>query len=454
MAIHKMRTSGASLTGLPMLSAAGTSSVNILSTFDGLNQIQSCACVPPDVQVAAGPAHVVEMVNLEGEIFNKLGMSNKTFPLSSFFLTGSGSISDPKILYDQLSGRWFASIVDISNNNVVVAISSTSDPTGNWTIYHLSAGTFLPDQPIVGISDDKFVASVNDFRSNSFVGAKYWVLNKSQMLAGVATATFSSTVNNGFFSVHPVQSLSSTTTQYMIGNVVSSGALSTSSMELFSITGVPGVSTVTTSASTFPVSSLTIPPSGVQPGTASTIDTSDIRVEDALWTGGTLWYALDDGCMPAGDVQLRSCIRLTQIDTTVSPVGIRQDFDFGISGQYLFYPAIRDDSQGNMEFVYGYSSASIFPSLAVTGQVTTDLLNSVGAPRTLKVGSASDASTRYGDYFGAGVDPMDPLVVWIAGEYHASTTGSCNSFGSCWSTFIGSITIGVVNPSAGARWAR
>jgi hypothetical protein len=450
---HKLRTSSTTSKVPPLLSTTGTSSMSIVSGFDGLNQVQSCTCVPPDVQVAAGPAHIVEMVNLEGEIFNKAGVSNKTFTLSSFFSSGSDSISDPKIQFDALSGRWFSSLLDISTNNVMVAISSTNDPTGNWTIYHLSAGAFIPDQPIIGTSDDKFVATANDFRSTSFVGAKYWVLNKAQMLAGLAVSTFSSTVNSGFFSLHPVQSLSPTTTQYMFGNIISNGALSTSSMELFSITGDPGISTVATTTSVLSVSALTIPPNADQPGTASMIDTSDFRVEDALWYKGLLWYSLNDGCTPSGDNQLRSCIRLTQIDATTSPVSIRQDFDYGVNGLFLFYPAMRVDGPGNLDLIYGVSSTTTNPSLRVVGQATTDPVGVLGLSQSLKVGSAPDTSTRFGDYFGAGLDPIDPSIVWVAGEYHSSETGLCGSFGPCWSTFIGSIVMNSDLPSGGARWA-
>ena len=450
---HTLKASSTGSTSQPSLAASGLSALSIVSTFDGLNQIQSCQCVPPDVQVAAGPSHVVEMVNLEGEVFSKTGVSNTTFTLSSFFSSGSDSISDPKILFDGSSGRWFSSILDISVDSVILAVSSTSDPTGTWTLYRLSAGSFIPDQPIIGVSDDKLVASANDFRSTSFVGAKYWVLNKAQMLAGATVSTFSSTVNSGFFSIHPVQSLSPTTTQYMIGNVVSSGALSTSATELFSITGIPGVSTVKTTASALPVSTLTIPPNAAQPGTSSTIDTSDIRVEDALWYKGTLWYSLNDGCTPAGDNQLRSCLRLTQIDPTSSPPSIRQDFDYGVNRLFVFYPAMRVDGLGNLDVVYGLSSSMSNPSLAITGQAITDPLGTMSIAQSLIVGSTADTSTRYGDYFGAGLDPTDPSTVWVAGEYHSSGTGVCGSFGSCWSSLIGSITMIPSVPNGGARWA-
>lgn len=432
----------------PTLLAApsSSSSVSVLSGFDGLDQVQSCTCVPPDVQVAAGPNHVVEMVNLEGEIFSKQGITNRTFALSSFFKTGSDSISDPKVLFDSTSGRWFASLVDVTLGSVLVGVSSTSDPTGTWTLYALSAGGNLPDQPIIGVSNDEFVVSVNNFFSHSFVGAQYWVLNKSEMLTGSTVSFATSGANGGFFSIHPAQSLSSTKTQYMVGNIVSRKTLVTNLVEFFSVAGVPGVSTVTANITALTVSTLGIPPGGVQPGTVSTVNTGDFRVQDAAWFMGKLWYGLDDACNPSGDTQVRSCVRLTMIDTATSPATVKQDFDFGISGQYLFYPALKIDNNGDLELVYGYSSSTVFPSLAITSQAVTDPVDSLTQSQTLRSGSAADTSTRYGDYFGSGLDPSNPSIVWVAGEYHSSTTGACGSFGSCWSTFVGSITM--VSPIA------
>ena len=140
---------------------------------------------PPDVQIAAGTNNIMEMVNLEGQVWTKSGIPNgPTFDLSSFFGTGSDYISDPKVLYDSQSNRWFASITDISTSNVVVAVSSGSDPTGGFFIYNIPGPSFtILDQPIIGVSDDKFTVSVNDFNSftSGFTGAQFWTLNKGEM---------------------------------------------------------------------------------------------------------------------------------------------------------------------------------------------------------------------------------------------------------------------------------
>src|SRR5258708_38537192 len=51
-----------------------TPSVTLGVSFDGMNTTNnSCNCQPPDTIAAAGPNHVVELVNTAIEVFNKTG---------------------------------------------------------------------------------------------------------------------------------------------------------------------------------------------------------------------------------------------------------------------------------------------------------------------------------------------------------------------------------------------
>jgi len=424
------------------MATTASSTVYAYTGFDGLVNFQSCLCAPPDVQVAAGQNHVVEMVNLAGEVFNKTGASLQIFSLGSFFRTGTDFISDPKIMYDSSSGLWFATIIDTVPNftrgAIEIAVSTTSDPTGTWNVYSISSGSQLPDQPIAGISDDKFVVSSNMFSQggNVFSGAKWWVVNKNDLVTGQSSPHVTSFgPYSTLESVHPVQSLSSTTTQYMVSTGGSDLSVNSTVMKLFAITGVPGVSSVTNTTTTFSVAVITRPPSGAEPS-GFTVDTVDQRVQTGAWFNGNLWLGFNDACTPTGDTVKHACARLTEISTGATP-SITQDFDYGAVGKDYFFPALRIDSSGNLHVVYGFSSLSIHPSLAVTGQTTTDPAGSLAPSVTIKSGNQDDAFGRYGDYFGAGLDPSDTGVVWVAGEYHTSTSGSCDAFGeSCWSTFV------------------
>src|SRR5438093_8160427 len=70
-------------------------------SFDGLhfgtNGPYSNRVTPPDVQVAVGPSHTVEMVNLLGRISTKQGVEVQTFPLHNLFrVPPTDFISEPK----------------------------------------------------------------------------------------------------------------------------------------------------------------------------------------------------------------------------------------------------------------------------------------------------------------------------------------------------------------------
>src|SRR2546426_3909645 len=398
----------------------------------GANGPFTIRLTPPDVQVAVGPHHVVEMVNVLGRISTKQGVEVRSFPLDSFFgVPSTDFISDPKIHFDSASSRWFASITDVTTGSVLLEVSKSDDPTGLWNAYGVSTITGCADQPLLGFSDLVVLISANDFSSctsgnPSYLGVQYWVLNKTDLLSGATPRTMSFGPDPTLFSVHPVQSLRSTDTQFM----VSTGSGPTSTRTLFSVTGVPpGV--VLVSQQNLGIRSAAVPPSAPQLGSRSTLDTANNRIQDAMWAEN-LWLTFEDGCIPAGDNRVRSCVRLIEVDTVNA--SIAQDFDVGISGKYLFYPALRTDAESNLVVAFGDSSASDYPEMRVATRSVHDPPNTIGTPQVIRAGEGPETSgcpnnsvCRYGDYFGASQDPSDPGIVWVAGEYGTSTG---------WATFI------------------
>jgi len=454
------------------MATQSSSNVTISSKFDALSMIGTCSCVPPDVQVAKGPSYIVEMVNLGGGIYNPQGTLLKSFLLADFFGTGLDTISDPKVLYDAQSGNWFASLIDTTGSlnptNLTIATTVTSDPTGLWRVYKIPGIPGLVDQPLIGVNNDKFVISGNDFASPNFafMGAEYWVLNKVELLAGesvVDTQAFGP--DSTLITAHPAQSLSSTSTEWMVSNVpriAGHETFANNTVYLIALNGVPPY--VTASRTSFAVTIGTYAngtiPGGIQPGTTYRINTNDIRIQDVSWFQGKLWFSVNDGCRPTGDTVFRSCFQLTQIET--STLSLKQEFDVGANGQSFFFPALRQDAFGNLIVIYGYSSSSraggtdIYPSLAVAGQASTDPVGSLTPSKTIVVGTANETRavpgnvTRYGDYFGAAVDPSNPSVVWVAGEYHNITKGP-RCFSACfnnWGTYVASVRMSPTNSAS------
>jgi hypothetical protein len=404
----------------------GPSFSNINIGFEGLNINTGCGggCYPPDVTVAAGPNHVVEMVNTGMQIWDKAGSSLSMVSLSGFYGTGPDSIFDPKIVFDQQSNRWFAALADAGDGNcnpqcsILVAVSLTDDPTGSWNIYSFPFGNLFSDQPIIATSDDKLAISVNDFDSTGFVGAQVYVADKNAMISG-SSVTFTPTVPDPtLFSIHPAQSLSSSPCVYM----VSVNALGTTALQLFSACGDPKTGVTFTHEGDIPMAPSSVPPSGTQPG-PTTVDTGDGRSLTAAYYGGTIWHGFNDACIPGGTT-IQSCVRVQKLDIT-NLGSLLVDTNIGENATDTYYPALSMNDAGEMLMVFGTSGPNIFPSLIVGGDDSNFA--------SLVVGSSSITEDRYGDYFGAGTDP-NRKSVWVAGEYVNSTLPNT------WSTFIGNIS--------------
>jgi len=268
-------------------------------------------------------------------------------------------------------------------------------------------------------------------------------------------------MDKSLFGVRPVQSLSAGNDLYMVmagcGSPGTSGPCSTTTsvVEEFRVTGLPpNVGEVMTSLT---MSALNAPPAASEPGGGTvwsgtacgsglaTAPCNDQRVQTAAWFNGKLWFALNDGCGGSGNAF--DCIRLAEIDTQA--LVINQNWDLSLVGpngavENMFYPAVTIDGMGNMILVYGFSDANDFPSIAVTEQAFTDAATSTEPSPTLVAGTQIANSTRYGDYFGAAVDPANTTNVWISGEYMSVNRGKCSTTGTsnfnCWSTRIGAVS--------------
>src|SRR5258708_5556623 len=164
----------------------------VTTAFPGWSSSQSQATfkqfwTPPDPQVAAGPAIsgsptcasgcLMELVNDVGSIWSKSGQIETSFDLNTFFKVPSGqTYSDPRVVFDAPSGRWFATGLSFTSSygsQIYIAVSSTGDPSGLWTVYNGDfSSTVLHDQPKIGLSADKVLMAWNDvLRGTSFPGS-------------------------------------------------------------------------------------------------------------------------------------------------------------------------------------------------------------------------------------------------------------------------------------------
>lgn len=422
---HQAKTQPAPSASVGVTNSALITPPSTTTGLIGLSRSESGGWIPPDTQVGVGPNHIVEAVNLEMRIWDKNGNILSTTALSTFFGT-TANLSDPKIRFDPLSNRWFIAVISYNKSFTAgawrLAVSTTSDPTGTFVRYTVSTSKSAPDFPALGVSDDKVVLTANAFRANSFLGTEFLVINKTNLIAGTNAASSYFAPPQGLFTIQPAHSLSSTTTLYMAAVAYNSAT----SIRIWSVNGVPGVGTgVTRSTVDRSITSLISPPDAQQAGTSTLIQTNDNRLLDAVYRDAKLWVAANSACVPAGDTKTRACLRLMQF-TVGSSITKNQDFDFGQSGLYYYYPAVQIDGSGNLISVFSGSSTSLWAGVYASGQRPTDETNTFQLPATIKLGESAYTpfANRWGDYSGASIDPSNTGIVWVAGEYARIEGGS------------------------------
>ena len=100
-----------------------------------------------------------------------------------------------------------------------------------------------------------------------------------------------------------------------------------------------------------------------------------------------------------------------------------QQGTFTNGGNSLWMGSIDMDKDGDIALGFSESNAStLHPSLAFTGRVPTDPLNTMESMATIFTakGSATDAN-RWGDYSSMVVDPVDDCTFWYVNQYIPKT---------------------------------
>jgi hypothetical protein len=229
--------------------SGGPQNVNLLTNFQGLVFADGGGFIPPDNATAAGPNHIFQMVNVVGAVFNKVtgAKIGANINLSTFFGTGGQGLSDPIIRFDPTSDRFFAAIITTDAPlKWVLAVSTSNDPTGSFVLYSFAPSpSNCTDYPNMGISDDKVVLTANAFTncSGSFLGAEAVVINKANLVAGVAAGATFLAPDAGAFTFRAAQNLSSDNNIYMVSH---NGGGGTTNMRVYTVSGLPGAGTTVT----------------------------------------------------------------------------------------------------------------------------------------------------------------------------------------------------------------
>jgi hypothetical protein len=356
---------------------------------------------------------------------------------------------DPKVVYDQHSGRWVILAVAYDPGTqrswYLLSTSFSSDPTGNWCLWSLNATldgsnptTNWADYPGLGVDNQAIYITSNQFSFSGFYQyTKLRILGKSQLYSntcgGVSWWDFWNLQYAGggtAFTVHPAHTFGAPGAEYLVASRSGSG----SGVTLFTLTNPLGSPPTLTNANVA-TQSYSLPPTAEQCLNATRINTGDSRLLNAVYRAGRLSTAHTSTC--PSDTS-KSCVHLLEINPATAAATYDAFYGAWTTGWYYYYPAIMPDQSGNLHLVFNRSRSNADTSagcveLRQSGKLASE--TAIQASAGLKAGTSSYVSidsynrNRWGDYSGIAPDPVDADAVWMAGEYVSST--------NIWSTWIG-----------------
>jgi hypothetical protein len=412
--------------------------------------------IPPDSMGAVGPSHLVSLLNSDFGVFNKTtGGVLQKISLQSFW----GSLGtdpeepanfpfDTKVLYDPPSDRFFAVTLGGTNSPdswILVAVSSTANPTGAWDKWAIEAdldnnvqSNNWADFPGVGLDGNNLYVSANMFNNlDDFQYGKIWVLPKAQLLAGSPSITWTEFTDppGSSFNMQPANTFGSAPAEYFLFE----GAANRLSMAWMDNTSGAPVWNIPVQVVVTPYVSSNFLPAAEQFGNDNGIDTSDTRLLNVVYRNGALWTVHTVPSTGTTKTEV-AWYKINPADGTVPAQGRISD-----PIRWYYYPSIgvnQDDvaaigfsGSSPREYAGGYYTI-VRPSSGTADPVS--LLKPGEAPyyktgQTLGAGAGTD--NRWGDYSATVVDPSDDTSFWTLQEYAESPVAGVSRWGTWWGKF-------------------
>ncbi len=436
--------------------AGGQQGINAPSAqigFDSLDYTECCGGggnVPPDPELAVGPNHVIAVVNVAFEIYDKSGTNLAGPTTFASFMSADPActgVFDPNAIYDEEHDRYILGI-DANGAAYCLAVSQTGDPTGAWNIYSFNTGNNFFDYPHAGVGRDAIYMGGNMFRCRgpfncTFAESRVWAFDKIAMYNGQTAAFVSRALPKSEDTPQPLHlhgyaqgTWPASGPHYFFSSTNYNGA----TYSVFSWTNPFGsnaltkVGTVDLNAATGVTAGM---PVNVPQLGGQTIQANDFRPQDFEFRSGFAWSVMTISCNPGSGTV--NCVRWAKINpatATVVDAGV-----YGSNGEHRIFADLAVDACENMAVGYTKSSTGITPSIFYNGRHASDPAGTLQAENLLKSGEIAytsfetSAPRRWGDYTEMTIDPAG-TTFWYLGEY-SKNTGTTNGR---WGTYVGSFT--------------
>ncbi|OFX48913.1 MAG: hypothetical protein A2046_07995 [Bacteroidetes bacterium GWA2_30_7] len=421
---------------------ANKANPTIVKNFAG----QTSNSFPPDCNGAIGPNHFMQTINVTYNIYNKSTGAKVAGPtnMNTLFsgVTGSNcNDGDPIIIYDEFADRWLAAEFALctSNNTMLVAVSTTNDPTGTWYKYSFDVDD-TPDYMKFGVWNDGYYMSTNNG------GLKdVYVFERSVMLTGGASPKmigFSNAwrPNSGFHCIMPCDNdftAASAGAPGMFITINDNAWGGTDALWIYEL----DADWTTTSNSTFTrIQTLSVPAFDsnfgsswdniAQYNSTQKLDAvNQILMFRAQYINFGSYQTIV--CQHTVDVDAtdHAGVRWYELRNNGSTWEIRQSGTYAPDAGHRWMGAISMNANHEIGLAYSYSnpSTNTYPSLKFTGQTSSENSLASGTfdvtETNIVTGTgAQTGANRWGDYSQMSVDPTDQNTFWFTSEYGKSGT--------------------------------
>jgi hypothetical protein len=336
---------------------------------------------------------------------------------------------DPRVLYDPQSERFLAVSLNgrLVSNQILVAVSSTADPTEPWTGFALdsdSTDATWADFPTLGVDADT-VTIASDMLA---VGAEglpiavdVLVIPKSGLLAAQPTISGAMLFERTRLAVtgfapQPVTRLDGAGLPNWL---FSSGVAFFGVIQTTRIAGSATAPTIAAGPYTM-VTPMPTPPEAIQPNT-TLIDTGDGHFASLVRIGDSIW-----GVHGTTSAAGRAAIRWFEFDATSAAVlqsGVLDD-----PSRDFLHPSIAANALGQIVIGFSASGSWLVPSAFAALGETVASVTTFQVPILVRAGTASltgGGVSRFGDYSATVADPGDASRFWtfqeVGGPFGAGT---------------------------------
>jgi hypothetical protein len=413
--------------------------------FEGMSQTSTIR--PPDPHGAAGTDGILQTVNLRIQYFTKAGTSVwGPVALSTFFgISGSGT-SDPRVVFDAATQRFYVILQENTNTQAFVnlAVSKTANPassgSSDWYFYRpeitqrVGNQRYGADYPGLGVDGQALYVTYNMYKlpfssGSTFRDCQVVIFNKANINSGTLGSGFPKKVftpngsSNGF-TLQPATVMGGTppsNTAYLGETSLSS----TTAVRVWTLTNPltsPSLSSTT----------ITVPNNGgyigsaPQCGTSTTVATLSPRTQgNACWYNGAIWFT-----HTAGGSSGKAIVYYYKVNTSGMTLAESGGINGG-TGVSTYQPSVGVSSNGSVAIVYTQSSSTQCPTMVYVSR--TAAATAFDAPVAVKASPSFSNSDRWGDYASVTGDPVDNSL-WLTHEW-AKTNALHN-----WSTWWANVT--------------